>query len=201
MLHDDTTASQTYELYGPTNYSTAEIAELVDREIIKHRRHVNVPRRLLKPIANALNRLIWWHTMSEPEVDREFYDQEIDREAKTLKDLGIQPDDLAGLTFHYLVSFSTCASCVYSQLLITRLCSKNTGARRSTTYRPLPSGRGVRRRNICMSLTINDSKEQLAELYVGRIQCIVSTIFPVFRVLFRRDPSCILHHAQVESGL
>lgn len=104
MLQDDNTASQTYELYGPKNYSTAEIAELVDKEIIKHRRHVNVPKAILKPTANILNKLLWWPVLSADEVEREFIDQKIDPKAKTFKDLGIEPAELSNLTFHYLVS-------------------------------------------------------------------------------------------------
>ena len=104
MLQDDSTASQTYELYGPKNYSTAEIAELVDREIVKQRRHINVPKRLLKPIANVLNKALWWHTISPDEIERQFIDQKIDPKAKTFKDLGIEPAELSSLTFHYLVS-------------------------------------------------------------------------------------------------
>jgi NADH dehydrogenase (ubiquinone) 1 alpha subcomplex subunit 9 len=104
MLEDDNTASQTYELYGPRNYSTAEIAELVDKEIIKQRRHFNVPKRLLKPFAYYLNKYLWWHTLSADEVEREFMDQVIDKKAKTFKDLGIEPAELSNLTFHYLVS-------------------------------------------------------------------------------------------------
>lgn len=104
MLHDDTTASQTYELYGPTNYSTAEIAELVDREIIKRRRHINLPKRILKPAAGLLNKALWWPVLSADEVEREFIDQKIDPTAKTFKDLGIEPAELSSLTFNYLVS-------------------------------------------------------------------------------------------------
>lgn len=103
MLHDDTTAEQTYELYGPKNYSTAEIAELVDKEIIKRRRHVNVPKAILKPAANILNKALWWPVISADEVEREFIDQQIDPSAKTFKDLGIEPAELSSLTFHYLV--------------------------------------------------------------------------------------------------
>lgn len=110
MLHDDSTVGQTYELYGPKNYSTAEIAELVDREIVKHRRHINLPKRVLKPLAFYLNKYLWWHTMSADEVEREFLDQEIDPEAKTFKDLGMnETADLADLTFHYLV-------CIYARV-------------------------------------------------------------------------------------
>lgn len=103
MAEDDNTASKTYELYGPKNYSMAEIAELVDKEIIKHRRHLNIPKRLLKPVADLLNKFIWWRTMSADEVEREFIDQEIDRTAKTFSDLGIEPGELSNFTFHYLV--------------------------------------------------------------------------------------------------
>ena len=106
MLHDDTTTGQTFELYGPKNYSTAEIAELVDREIIKRRRHVNLPKAVLKPMANTLNKYLWWPIMSGDEVEREFIDQKIDESAKTFKDLGIEPAELSNLTFHYLVSLS-----------------------------------------------------------------------------------------------
>ena len=104
MCQDDTTASQTYELYGPTNYSTAEIAELVDREIVKKRRHINVPKFVMKPTSQVLNKVLWWNTFSGDVVEREFIDQVIDPSAKTYKDLGIEPADLKDLTFHYLVS-------------------------------------------------------------------------------------------------
>ena len=104
MLQDDNTASQTFELYGPKNYSTAEIAELVDKEIIKHRRHMNIPKAILKPVAGILNKTLWWPISSADEVEREFIDQKIDPTAKTFKDLDIEPVDLSSLTFHYLVS-------------------------------------------------------------------------------------------------
>lgn len=103
-MFDDSTASQTYELYGPKNYSTAEIAELVDREIYKKRRHINVPKALLKPTAGLLNRLLWWDIMSADEVEREFHDQVIDESAKTFKDLDIEPGEISKWTYHYLVS-------------------------------------------------------------------------------------------------
>lgn len=109
MLWDDNTASQTFELYGPRNYSTAEIAELVDREIYKKRRHINVPKAILKPAAALVNRLLWWDIMSADEVEREFHDQVIDESAKTFKDLGMEPSDISRWTYHYLVSVFTSA--------------------------------------------------------------------------------------------
>lgn len=109
MLQDDTTASQTYELYGPKNYSTAEIAGLVDREIIKHRRHINFPKAILKPVAGLLNKALWWPVLTADEVEREFIDQKIDPTAKTFKDLGIEPAELSSLTFHYLQGYRSAA--------------------------------------------------------------------------------------------
>lgn len=103
MAEDDNTASETYELYGPQNYSMAEIAALVNKEIFKKVRHVNVPKVIMKPIAQLLNRLIWWTTTSGDQIEREFIDQAIDPDAKTFKDLGIEPADISKFTFHYLV--------------------------------------------------------------------------------------------------
>ena len=109
MLWDDNTASQTYELYGPKEYSTAEIAELVDREIFKKRRHINLPKAVLKPVAELLNRLLWWEVLSPDVVEREFIDQTIDPTAKTFKDLGIEPGDISQFTYHYLQGFRSAA--------------------------------------------------------------------------------------------
>lgn len=103
MTFDDSTAEQTYELYGPKNYSTVEITALVDKEIVKHRRHINLPKAFIKPIAGFLNKALWWPTLSADEIEREFIDQKIDPMAKTFKDLGMEPAELSSLTFHYLV--------------------------------------------------------------------------------------------------
>lgn len=104
MLYDESTVGQTYELYGPKEYKLAEIAEMVDKEIFKQRRHINVPKAILRPVAGLLNNVLYWKTLSADEVEREFLDQVIDPEAKTFKDLGIEPGDIANFTYHYLVS-------------------------------------------------------------------------------------------------
>ncbi|KAI1635790.1 putative N6-adenine methyltransferase-domain-containing protein [Biscogniauxia mediterranea] len=109
MLFDDNTAGQTFELYGPQNYSTKEIAELVDREIYKKRRHINVPKAILKPVVRLLNRVLWWPIHSAEDVDREFIDQEIDETAKTFQDLGIKPGDISEFTYHYLQGWRSSA--------------------------------------------------------------------------------------------
>ncbi|KAH5693148.1 hypothetical protein HBI16_108160 [Parastagonospora nodorum] len=105
MLQDDTTAAETYELYGPTEYSMAEINDLVEKEAMKKRGHVNVPKCLMKPIATYANKFIWWPIHSGDEVEREFIDQTVDPKAKTFKDLDIEPVELKSLTFEYLKGY------------------------------------------------------------------------------------------------
>lgn len=109
MLHDDTTAAETYELYGPTEYSMEEINDMVEREAMKKRRHVNVPKRVLKPLATYANKLLWWPIHSGDEVEREFIDQTIDPAAKTFADLDIEPVELKSLTFEYLKGYRSSA--------------------------------------------------------------------------------------------
>ncbi|KAI2471151.1 NAD dependent epimerase/dehydratase [Annulohypoxylon bovei var. microspora] len=116
MLYDDTTAGQTFELYGPKNYSTKEISELVDNEIHKKRRHINIPKPLIRPVAKLLNRVIWWPVLSAEDVDREFIDQEIDETAKTFADLGITPGEISDFTYEYLVSIICFESPIYMNM-------------------------------------------------------------------------------------
>lgn len=154
MLEDDNTASETYELYGPTNYSMAEIAELVDKEIYKKRRHINVPKVIAEPFAKLLNQAIWWHTTSKSEVEREFIDQEIDPNAKTFKDLGIEPAELRNYTFHYLV-------CTFVFGLAPRILigptfdSKGTGAPHFMIYHQPQRGKSERKKSIFTFSTIS----------------------------------------------
>ncbi len=146
ILYDDKTASQTYELYGPKNYSTAEIAELVDLEIFKRRRHINVPKSILKPAAGLLNRLLWWDIMSADQVEREFHDQVIDETAKTFKDLGIEPTDISKWTYHYLVCISRFMFAIMCDVWLTPN-RKARVTRRTTTCRPRRRRRCGRRRS------------------------------------------------------
>ena len=103
--YDDTTAGETFELYGPTNYSMAEIAEIVDKEILKQRRHINMPKAILKPILYYLNKVVWWPILSADQVEQECLDQTIDKTAKTFRDLGIEPAEIKDLTYHYLQDY------------------------------------------------------------------------------------------------
>jgi len=130
MLLDDSTASQTYELYGPKKYSMAEISALVEKEMVKKRRHYNVPKAVAKPVAEYLNKFIWWPVGSADEVEREFIDQTIDKTAKTFADLDIQPVEMETLTYQYLVRL-----CVGDVILEANRYSYHTEARHTTIFR------------------------------------------------------------------
>ncbi|KAK3702830.1 Protein-lysine N-methyltransferase efm5 [Vermiconidia calcicola] len=106
---DDSTAGQTYELHGPKNYSMREISELVDKEIMKKRRHINVPKRIRGPGLELLNKMLWWPVGSKDEVEKEFLDQFIDKNAKTFKDLDMEAGDIAHFTFKYLQGYRSAA--------------------------------------------------------------------------------------------
>jgi len=103
--YDDTTVGETFELYGPKQYTMSEVAELVDKEILAKRRHINLPKSLAKPVAYYLNKLLWWPVLSADEFEQESLDQVIDKKAKTFKDLGLEPADLRDLTYHYLQDY------------------------------------------------------------------------------------------------
>ena len=145
MLYDDNTAGQTYELYGPKEYSTAEIAQLVDREIYKKRTHINLPKVILKPLATVLNRVLWWPVLSAEDVDREFLDQKIDETAKTFADLGITPTDLKD---HYLVSRSAPFPLIHRGRVMSTVLTilRSTGTAAILTTISLPRRRRRRRR-------------------------------------------------------
>lgn len=105
MLYDDNTAGQTYELYGPTEYSMRQIHDICSAEILKRRPTINIPARIRKPLAQLMSKLFWAYTGSADVVTREFIDQVIDPTAKTFADLGIEPTELKSCTFEYLQGY------------------------------------------------------------------------------------------------
>jgi len=129
IAYDDHTAGQTFELYGPREYSKEQIAHLVYRMILKERKHVNLPKPLLKTMTKILN-MVWWPTYSTDEIEREFIDQKIDPTAKTFKDLGITPGELDDIALQYIRDYR----------LVLRLClsSSTNHACSSAAYYDLP---------------------------------------------------------------
>ena len=105
MLQDDSTASQTYELYGPTLYSLREVYDICSREVLKRKPIINIPRSVRKPLSSLLARFLWFTETNPDLIEREFLDQEIDRSAKTFRDLGIEPVEMTACTYEYLQGF------------------------------------------------------------------------------------------------
>lgn len=131
--YDDSTAGETFELFGPKEYSLREISQLVDREILKRNRHINIPKAILAPVAELLHRALWWPTSSRDQVEREFLNQFIDPKAKTFADLGIEPADISKFTFKYLVSLAA------SDAIVDRkLTHSSQQGYRSSAYYDLP---------------------------------------------------------------
>lgn len=106
--YDDSTAGETFELYGPKQYSMKEISQMVDKEIMKTRRHINLPKPVIKTLMGVLNKALWWPLGSADQIEREFHDQFIDKNAKTFADLDLVPGDIANFTYAYLVSIESC---------------------------------------------------------------------------------------------
>jgi NADH dehydrogenase (ubiquinone) 1 alpha subcomplex subunit 9 len=104
IAYDDATNSETYELYGPRQYSKAQIAHLISKMTLNDRKYINLPRPVMEVVATLLNK-IWWPTYSKDEVVREFIDQKIDPTAKTFKDLGITPVELDAVLFQYVRNY------------------------------------------------------------------------------------------------
>lgn len=101
IAYDDSTAGQTFELYGPKKYTMREIAKIVDRDTVTKRPRINLPKPVLKTVAKMLD-YIWWPTIAPDEIEREFLDQKIDPTAKTFADLQITPDSLETKSYGYL---------------------------------------------------------------------------------------------------
>lgn len=166
MLYDDSTASQTFELYGPKEYSMEEIAEMVDREIFTKRRHINVPRQILEPATRLLNRLLWWPILSAEQVQMEHVDQVIDYKAKTFKDLGIEPGDISKFTYQYVVRLIFFAASSPDISFANVQCSKGSVAVPSMICHRRARRRRGKRRSTCTSWMTNKAEE--CGVVVGR---------------------------------
>ncbi|EWC45546.1 mitochondrial NADH-ubiquinone oxidoreductase subunit [Drechslerella stenobrocha 248] len=95
ITYDDSTAGQTFELYGPRQYTQGQIRELIKKETLQSLSHINIPQPLHKLYRSAWE-WVYWPQKSADEVIREHIDQVIDPTAKTFVDLGIdKTDDLA----------------------------------------------------------------------------------------------------------
>lgn len=109
--YDDTTAGQTYELYGPEKLSFREIRLMV-HGITQDVSQVGpfsyqfadyqIPLALGRFVAQ-LKQFLYWKQTNPDQVTRHLIDQHIDPSAKTFADLGISnTDHLADVLFSYV---------------------------------------------------------------------------------------------------
>lgn len=101
IAFDDSTAGKTYELYGPKEYTMAEIVSLVKQTTKNDIREVNLPKRIHQLISDATQYLFWAAT-SRDEIERGFINQTVDPNALTFADLGITPAKMEERMLHLL---------------------------------------------------------------------------------------------------
>ncbi|EMR11825.1 hypothetical protein PNEG_00249 [Pneumocystis murina B123] len=101
IMFDESTAGQIYELYGPQEYSVAEIITMITHITHCRQWHLNVSKSIFSIIASALN-LLWWPTISPDQAQTQCIDYKITNNTKTYTHLGIKPQHLDKLAFKYL---------------------------------------------------------------------------------------------------
>jgi len=94
--YDDSTVGKTYELYGPKEYTMAQIHAMVQEATQNKLLQVNLPKQVYQFIAQ-LTQYIYWPTISPDQVERMFINQVVDENAATFADLGIKPAQLEDL--------------------------------------------------------------------------------------------------------
>jgi hypothetical protein len=127
---------------------------------MKTRRHINVPKPAIKAMLGVLNKALWWPVGSADQVEREFHDQFIDKNAKTFADLDLVPGDIANFTYAYLVSFLVLLSGRYEIINLISQSTNNppsttTAAHPTTTSLPCRRRRSARRRSTFTFWTTN----------------------------------------------
>lgn len=101
MMLDDSSAGQTFELYGPKSLSIKQVTELINKHTGRKHRLFNIPKPAMLLFSRALSYL-WWNVLSPDEIERQFIDQQIDTTAKTFADLGITPDEFENTIPKYI---------------------------------------------------------------------------------------------------
>lgn len=109
--YDDSTAGQTFELYGPEKMTFLEIRQMIHGitqdfaqagPISYNFADYQIPLQLAKLIA-GVKQIPYWKLTNPDQVERHMIHQTIDPNAKTFADLGINDlDQLANVIFSYV---------------------------------------------------------------------------------------------------
>ncbi|CAG8746038.1 14031_t:CDS:10, partial [Racocetra persica] len=90
MLKDESTTGETYELFGPREFTYEEVYDLI-RDLTENRRYrFYIPKPLALAVTKAFN-LPFLLTISPENIERSFISDKITPGAKTFEDLGIRP--------------------------------------------------------------------------------------------------------------
>jgi NADH dehydrogenase (ubiquinone) 1 alpha subcomplex subunit 9 len=90
MMEDAKSPGETYELYGPGEFTYAQVSDMVTETIMRTKRRINVP----KPVALGVTKLLSylpWPYISPDEIERMCIDDRVTPDAKTFDDLNIVP--------------------------------------------------------------------------------------------------------------
>jgi hypothetical protein len=76
MMHEPSTSGQTFDLAGPQTFTREDLMAIVHKYSHQKPRVIYLPRAVKKFIAEARNRVIYWHTpgWTPDEVTREYID-------------------------------------------------------------------------------------------------------------------------------
>lgn len=101
---DDSTVGETFELYGPQEFSVREVRDLIEPVTKITYTNINVPKEIALQWSKFLQ-LFWWPMVNPDQVERQFHDHKVDPSAKTFKDVGIVPARLQDLVYKYTKKF------------------------------------------------------------------------------------------------
>src|SRR5271156_1390318 len=76
MMHEPSTAAQTFDLAGPETFTREDLMSLTQKYSFQKPRVIHLPRAVKKAIAHARDYIIYWHTpgWTPDEVTREHID-------------------------------------------------------------------------------------------------------------------------------
>ena len=76
MMHEPSTAGQTFDLSGPQTFTRSDMMAIVDKYSHQKPRVIYIPRTIKKYIAEVRNRVIYWYTpgWTPDEITREHID-------------------------------------------------------------------------------------------------------------------------------
>ncbi|KAK9492004.1 hypothetical protein V1508DRAFT_420184 [Lipomyces doorenjongii] len=99
---DDSTAGNTYELYGPEVMTVDAVRQRCELEALKPYPYYNLPKKLYANVSEVLNQILWWPVGCADQVERMTINQKVDKSALTFADIGMKPEKLEDFVGQYV---------------------------------------------------------------------------------------------------